>query len=279
MKTNSIVLVVFTSFVISACSPAPKETASVPQQEAAPVESVAPDPVENSCSMNIGFDVWEPYQYVNVNGEVQGLDIELIGSVVEQMGCDLTYTQGTWVLLLDELKEGRVDILLGASKTEAREEYAYFGDPYRMEEFSLYIRKDDPTRAEYEDFDAFITNGSRIGVVGGYSYGPSISIMLDGTATSKLFVPAIMGEINVGRLLDEDIDGFLEDSFVGASMLRRKALNNYIEPHGFTVETGDIFVMFSKQSVTPEQVASFNSALAAQQDSDKHQQIMEKYSR
>ena len=290
MKNYSIVLVFFTLFIVSACNPANKKSDSAPTQEdvvvseSSQLESTEAElsqayPEDNDCTLNVGFDVWEPYQYVNVNGEVQGLDVELIGYVVSQMGCTLTFTQGIWVDLLEDLKQGRIDVLLGASKTEAREEYAHFSDSYRMEEFSLYIRKDDTTRLNYNDIDEFIANGSHIGIVGDYYYGPSISLMLDGTMTSKYFKPAMMGEMNVGRLLDHDIDAFLEDSFVGASMLRRKGLNNYIEPHGFTVVTGDIFVMFSKQTVEPEQVATFNAKLAEHKYSDDYQLIMEKYSR
>ncbi len=302
MKIYLIAVVVFTLFVISACKPAPKNETEITPSEApltatkseadpAPASDSAPNPtasnesldetdsVENDCTVNIGFDVWEPYQYVTVNDEVRGMDIELIGYVMGKMGCELTYTQGTWVLLLKDLQQGNIDILLGASKTESREEYAHFSDSYRMEEFSLYIRKGDKTRFGYDDIDDFIANKSKIGIVEDYYYGPRISILLEGSATSKFFLPAMMGEMNVGRLLDQDIDGFLEDSFVGASMLRRKGLNNYIEPHGFTVVTGDIFVMFSKETISPEQVDEFNKVLTEQKYSDGYQLIMQKYSK
>ena len=210
---------------------------------------------------------------------MRGVDIELISTAVKNMGCEVSYKQGTWVLLLDELKKGQVDLLLGASKTESREQYAYFSNPYRTEEFSLYIRKDDATRANYKDIDEFISNGSKIGIVDDYYYGPAVSIMLDGTATSKSFVSGIMGEFNVGRLLDEDIDGFLEDSFVGASMLRRKALKTYIVEHSFKIETGDIFAMFSQKTTSEEQVSKFNAELEKMRESGEFQAILDKYSR
>lgn len=279
MKTIHKVLVVFAFFTLIACKPASKNSPSeVTQAESEPVVKAAQQSV-SSCRFSLGFDVWEPYQYVDVNGDVRGLDIELISKAVRNMGCDVTYQQGTWVLLLDDLKQGQVDILLGASKTDAREQYAYFSDAYRKEEFSLYIRKDDEVRRAYKDITEFVDNDSRIGIVGDYYYGPQISMLLEGSATSKHFVPGIMGEMNIGRLLDESIEGFLEDSFVGASMLRRKALNNYIETHGYTIQTGDIFVMFSQQSVTSEQVSMLNSELAKMQKNGEFKQILDKYSR
>jgi polar amino acid transport system substrate-binding protein len=193
------------------------------------------------------------------------------------MGCQLTYQQGTWVDLLMALRQGEVDLLLGASKTQAREKFALFSDAYRMEEFSLYIRKSDKVRAGYKTISEFSQNNSRIGIVEDYVYGPDVSTLLDNPETSKYFVNAIMGEINVARLLDEDIDGYLEDSFVGASLLRRKALSKYIVAQGITINTGNAYVMFSKISVTPEQLRNFNTQLAKVKSSDIYQDILNKY--
>ena len=103
-------------------------------------------------------------------------------------------------------------------------------------------------------------------------------MLLDNAETSQYFVNAIMGELNVARLLDEDIDGFFEDSFVGASLLRRKALSNYIIPHGITIQTGNAYVMFSQKSVTPKQLSDFNTQLAEVKNSDVYQIILDKYS-
>lgn len=279
MKAYSIMFVILASLALISCSPEPGNSAnqsSQPEVSTSTTATVAP-PV-TSCTLKLGFDVWEPYQYVDVDGAVRGLDIELITSVLTQIGCQPEFVQGTWVNLLEDLRSGDVDMLLGASKTEAREEFAYFSEPYRTEEFSLYIRKDDAKRAAYDDIDAFIANGSKIGVVGDYYYGPRISILLDGSATSKFFVSGIMGELNIARLLDMDIDGFLEDSFVGASMLRRKALGNYIVAHSFSVGTGDIFVMFGRSTVSEDKVASFSQALTAFKNSSSYTEIVGKYS-
>jgi len=210
---------------------------------------------------------------------VRGLDIEIVSAVAANMQCSLQFVQGTWVSLLEELRLGKVDMLLGASKTPAREEFAYFSVPYRAEEFALYIRKDDPRRAAYADIQSFIEHDSKIGVVSDYFYGPDISAMLDNEESSKHFAFGIMGELNIARLLDMDIDGFLEDSFVGASMIRRKNLSEYIMPHGFTVQTGDIYVMLSKATVDQEQLLAFNQAMQAFKNSTDYRDIVSKYGR
>jgi len=278
MKITYLFLLLLLSFIVIACKPQPpsEQAQSTPVlvDTAVPVDKQV---LDKNCKFVLGFDAWEPYQYVDVGERIAGLDIELIAAVFENMGCQLTYQQGTWVDLLMALRRGEVDLLLGASKTQAREKFALFSDAYRMEEFSIYIRKGDKVRAGYKTISEFSQNDSRIGVVEDYVYGPDVSTLLDNPETSKYFVNAIMGEINVARLLDEDIDGYLEDSFVGASLLRRKALSKYIIAQGITIQTGNAYVMFSKMSVTPEQLSDFNAQLAKVKNSKIYQNIVDKY--
>jgi polar amino acid transport system substrate-binding protein len=86
-----------------------------------------------------------------------------------------------------------------------------------------------------------------------------------------------MGEINIARLLDEDIDGFLEDSFVGATMLRRKALSDLIMEQGLKIQTGNAYVMFSQQGITEEQLAAFNAELLRVKQSERYSELLNKY--
>ncbi|AEP31400.1 substrate-binding periplasmic protein [Brumicola nitratireducens] len=270
-------------FFISACTPQPEkvtdDTASTETFQTDPIE-VAEQPaiVDDECNLVLGFDAWEPYQYADVGGRVAGLDIELITGVAEAIGCNITYQQGTWVDLLSLLKQGNIDMLLGASKTDAREQFAFFSDAYRMEEFSLYIRSGEEKRAAYKTLSEFIESGSRIGVVSDYLYGEEVAALLDDPEKSQFFKNAIMGELNIARLLDQDIDGFLEDSFVGASMLRRKALSDLIVAQGITIQTGNIYVMFSQQGITQDQLAKFNAQLQKVKQSQIYEDLLKKYS-
>lgn len=237
-----------------------------------------PQPSAENCSFVVGFDAWEPYQYIDVGAQVSGLDIELVTAVLSKMGCHTEFKAGTWVTLLGELKNGEIDILLGASKTAAREEFALFSQAYRMEEYTLYIRKDDATKLAFTSIASFIEAGRRIGVVEDYYYGPEVAMLRDGSATSDAFIPAIMGEVNVARLLDKDIEGFLEDSFVGASFIRRKALGEYIVAQGLKIHTGDTHMMFSKKTVSAQQVAQFDQALQTVKASQQYHELFARYS-
>ena len=248
------------------------------QQSAAMVPDKA-DPAATTpqCSLRLGYDVWEPYQFVDVRGRVTGLDIELMQMIISKMNCQLSYHQGTWVELMKDLRAGDIDILLGASKTPERESFALFSAPYRTEEFTLYIRKGEREQFPQHSIREFLESGARLGVVENYVYGPTITAMQDDPTFANQFVMAIMGELNVARLLDGDIDGFLDDSFVGASMIRRKGLEDYVEPQGIVIDTGDVYVMFSRASVQEPFVLDFNQALGDIKRSGEYERLLRIY--
>lgn len=230
------------------------------------------------CQLTLGYDSWEPYQYLDIGNEVRGMDVELVRMVADRMPCKINYAQGTWIELLPKLRNGEIDLLLGASKTPDREKFALFSDAYRGEEFYMYVRKDDnEDLSKHTSFTDFVNSGNKVGIVEDYFYGDEISGLRDKKESNKQFVGAIMGELNIARLLDEDIDAFVEDSFVGASMLRRKGLNSLIVPQGLKVNTGQVYMMFSRKSVSPDVVAKFNKALGDVKNSGEYDALLKLY--
>lgn len=257
MKTSKIIVSVLCSFIISIAS----------------FHSLAKD---NQCTLNLGFDSWEPYQFMGIGQEVRGLDIDLVEMVAKRMNCKVSYSQAPWIDLLAQIRTGEIDMLLGASKTAKREEFAMFSSPYRTEKFSLFIRKADDDLLKLKSFSEFINKGKKIGVVDDYFYGDELTELRD-SSESNQFVSAIMGELNVARLLDENIDAYFEDSIVGASMIRRKGLSTRIVPHGLSIETGDVYVMFSKKSVSEDTVNQFNQELSKVIKSGEYDKLVKMY--
>ena len=102
-------------------------------------QSAKQEKVTESCELILGWDPWEPYQYLTPDNQVKGLEIELIQSMAKQINCHVKFEQGEWMVLLEKLKSGEIDMLGGASKTDTREVFAHFSDTYRHESFVLYL--------------------------------------------------------------------------------------------------------------------------------------------
>ncbi|RUO19661.1 amino acid ABC transporter substrate-binding protein [Aliidiomarina iranensis] len=213
------------------------------------------------CQMELGFESWEPYQYVSVSGEVGGVDIEIAKRAAGHVNCILNVRQGSWRELLEWLQEGDIDFIMGASKTPAREEYAWFSIPYRNEQFSLFIRSEEAPRYPMNDIEAFLAEGHKVGVVNEYFYGDTMQELMYESEYGDQFMGARLNELNMARLLDGEIDGFMEDNLVAASIIRRRSWNDAIQRHSIGLPASEVYAMFSKSAVTEEEVMAFNGAL------------------
>ena len=243
----------------------------------AKTDAKKPDIMQSSCQLNMGWDPWEPYQYLTPDDQVRGLDIDLVKAIANEAGCNVNYIQKSWMALLQDVKEGNVDLLAGASKNKSREEFASFSDEYRHESFILYVREGESEKYANKTLLELLESGFRLGVTGDYIYGDVVTALQDNPQFNTNFVYVPVTEVNYYNLLQRNIDGFLEDPFVAAFTIKRKALQGQVEAHPIEIHSGDVAIMFSKKSVKPETISAFNQALVRLKDSGEYQKILTKY--
>lgn len=252
-KHVCVVLAGILSILIGAC----KES-SIPETEAPVAETQRGIP---DCHLTMGWDPWEPYQYMDVGGDLRGIDIELISAIAEDSGCSLTFVERDWASLLGMLKSGDIDLLTGATRTEARENYAYFSDPYREESFVLYVRSVDFEKLKSISLTEMLDKGQRIGVTLSYYHGEEITALEDDPRYNEQFRGVPISEMNYSNLLNFEVDGILEDPFVAAAILRRRGLLSQIEPLPERFPTGPVHIMLSRETVSEESVQRLNESL------------------
>jgi len=231
-----------------------------------------------SCELILGWDPWEPYQYLTPDNQVKGLEIELIQSMASQVGCSVKFEQGEWVDLLESLQMGKIDMLGGASKTEAREIFAHFSIPYRHESFILYLLTENIEHYAEKSIFELMDEKFRLGITEDYIYGDAIAVIQDKEIYQSQIVTVPITEVNYYNLIQNNIDGFLEDPFVAGYTIKRKGLSSKISASGIKVHSGDVSIMFSKKSIKPERVEQFNIALDSIRDSGEYKKILDKYS-
>jgi polar amino acid transport system substrate-binding protein len=263
-------------FLLASCSESPEPKKPEPQKVVQ--EPVAKPPSKPDCQLNMGWDPWEPYQYLTPEDEVKGLEIDLVSAMAKEAGCDLKFVQQNWMTLLNGIRNGSIDLLGGASKTEAREAFALFSDAYRSESFVLYIRKGESAKYADKSLQELLEGTFRLGVTDDYIYGEQVTKLQDNPSFKGKFVSVPTTEMNYYNLIQNHIEGFLEDPFVAAYTIKRKGLQDQIEALPITIHSGDVALMFSQKSVKPETVVAFNDALQRLKDSGEYQQILDKYS-
>ncbi len=280
-------------FLISACSDStqqfqsdiPQTTTTAPDTHSADagkptgVPEVQPStPTASSdCKLTMGWDPWAPYQYLTVNGQVEGLDVEIVRSAAAKAGCEVAFEQGDWSSLLSALRSGEIDLLTGATRTPSRESFARFSAPYRAESFVLYVRRDEADNYNATSLQTLLESGFTLGVTDGYIYGEQVSGLQQHPIFAEQFVDASIGELNYARLIDLEIDGFLEDPFVAATTLRRRGWGDEIQAHPLEISGGEVHMMFSRQSVEEDLVQAINASLQSMRGDGSYQAMLDKY--
>ena len=197
--------------------------------------------------------------------------------IEKETGCGISYQKGNWKVLLIALKNGNIDFLTGASINDNRKQYASFSDGYRTESFRLFVRAGEAEKFSSYNMKSLIDSGFRLGVTMGYIYNDEVNSLLDDPANIDKIIPVSNGLINFAKLLEGDIDGFLEDPVVGSSSIRRQDLKNQIESHPYEIHTGDVHIMFSNASVDEEIIQRFNQALANIRSDGRHKELIHRY--
>ncbi|MDZ7791144.1 MAG: transporter substrate-binding domain-containing protein [Xanthomonadales bacterium] len=271
------------ALLLTACQEAEPPTQATNAEDAdATVEQSAADGGEtaratDTCRLTVGWDPWEPYHYAPVGNRVQGLDVDLIEAMAEAADCELEWEQGSWAGMLQLVRSGDVDLLPGATRTDEREQFARFSEPYRQESFRIHVRADEVDQWSGMTLTELLENDFRLGLTRGYIYGEEVDAVLENPRWRDQLVEAPVGELNFLNLMDFRIDGFLEDPFVATSIDHRRDWGVTFEALPTEIHNGNVRLMFSRASVDAEVVERFDKALAELRDSGEHQRILDRY--
>ncbi len=228
------------------------------ESKVSPIMKVAEDP---NCHLTFGWTEWLPLQYLNSQGELQGLQIEFVNSIAKELGCRLVFMQGSWVNLIDKVKRGEVDFISNATITEQRSTYAYFSNAYREDVFTLYVRSIDQKNYPQNNINDLKTSQFKLGLTRNFLYGEAIESWQRDQNYNQFLSYADSTKENAQRLITAEIDGFLEDPYVISYQLVSQQLSQ-ISKLKITLFGYQSRFMFSKKTVSPERIERFNQVLA-----------------
>ncbi len=226
-----------------------------------------------------------PYQYeiTGLGGEpkLTGLDIEIMKTVSREAGFRPVFVETSWEENLRRVKEGKFDFALAATPLEARKEWAWFSLPYRKEVIAMFMRSGDTGSLSgqnpIETLKRFLSEGKRIGVVGGYYNGPEVAALLAKEEYTSQFVP-VDGEARLlEALLTDAVDVILADRLAVASAARQADELARIQILPEIIYETPLCVMFSKASTPLATVEAFNAAIEEMRASGKIDLITRHY--
>ncbi|PKQ41760.1 ABC transporter substrate-binding protein [Pseudomonas sp. YY-1] len=112
--------------------------------------------------LRVMTDLWPPFRMLREDGQLQGLDIDLLNELSRRTGMRFDVQRAPWARGLAALEQGSADMMTGLAKTPERERYIrYLDAPYYACSPRFYA---SPARAaQLNDYASL--RGLRIGYV------------------------------------------------------------------------------------------------------------------
>ena len=229
---------------------------------------------KRDCVLKYGWEPRQPYQF-ELNGQMQGIDIQVFKMAANKAGCDIQYVQKSWSELLTGVENGEIDVLGGATEIDERKVYAEFSEPYRSESFTLFIATNDTY--DGNSLSGFLSRANKVGVISDYFYGKEVYDLMNHPQYSQLFVDEKSGEQSFFNILYSRIDGVLSDPVEGRFIIKRKGLGDKIRESKVSIPSDSVSFMFSKKSVTGERLNTLKASIKDMTDSGKVTEIIGGY--
>jgi polar amino acid transport system substrate-binding protein len=213
-------------------------------------------------------DPWPPF----ISSDAQsGISVEIVTAAFETQGKTLKMQSAPWARALDNVKNGKTDVLIATWFTQERTSYLVYSDEYMKNEIKFIKRADDPF--EYTDMKSL--DGKNVGIVRGYGYGDEF---LNATNFTKNETKDLIG--NLRKLVNKRIDLTLEDEAVASSIMM---IQNGVDRSQFAFTKGALSVnplhvtSGTKNPKSKDLVAAFNKGLKAIKDNGTYAKILAKY--
>ena len=233
----------------------------------------------NACSKEFGLATghWEPYAYYNARKQFTGIDADMTRAIFKEAGCTLVELRSMPAIRNLSLFElGEVDLMMGASRTPARDKLAYFSVAYRDETVGLFALADDAARfGNISSFADYLTGplsmlAPRAGWYGAQFESQAPALQRDGRLSR-------FGDFEQGvRMLEAGRASFILGDAAGIEHAAAR-VGVKVQPLPFWVLHAPVHLMFSRSSVTPADVQRIDAAIGRLKKRGVFEQIRRSY--
>ncbi|MBL4653872.1 MAG: TRIC cation channel family protein [Flavobacteriales bacterium] len=230
-------------------------------------------------TVKITWYSWSPYQYINNEGDLTGLDYDLIKALFSNRGITTIFdnnTNRTWTGNQTRVEQGYFDATGGAVSTEVRQQKYHMSDKYRFEVNKLYVRTSDKELQKLKTVDEIIAfavkNKSKVGAIDSYVYcDEKINKFIK--ENSSLIVKAEHDEQLFENFKNGDTRFVISDRLVGAKIIWEKKLGDEFMEHSSDMDKKGIHLLIHKDpdpvkdSIYQLILAEFNASIIELEES------------
>lgn len=199
------------------------------------------------CELNFAFGIWEPFQYFDENNKLVGTHIELVREIGRQSRCEIHFHQMQFSEVLEGIKNGTVDFTANVTPTPSRKTYGQFSSHYAIDYFALYLHYNSSHQYKQRPLKVLLKSGFRLGITEAHYYGEEFEHIRNNPDLMKNIIPVPDSYDNYQRLLDGEVDGFLDNPLVAAFTIRERSLEAVIDRHLTVFFVNPVSFMFSRK--------------------------------
>lgn len=245
------------------------DTTETVETEAADTESTeaeSTDTTEGKTYVIATDTTFAPFEFENDNGEMVGIDLDLLAAIAEDQGFDYELQVLGFSAAVTALEAGEVDgVIAGMSITDERAEKYDFSEPYYDSGVGMAVAADSDI-ASYEDL-AGLQVAAKIGTEG-CTFAESIADEYGFTITQFEDSASMYQDVLSGT----SAACFDDYPVLGYEISRGTALKLPL-----AMERGSSYGFATLKGEAPELVEMFNAGLANLKESGKYDEILNTY--
>ena len=225
---------------------------------------------ENKIIVGTSAD-YPPFEYVE-NGIIVGFDIELITTLLENLGYTVEVQDIGFDSLVPSLKNGKIDVIAAAMTiTPEREEEIDFSDSYYNSDQSILLLADSDFIIDEDDDLSNLTIGAQTGTTGEKWVLDNLINIENATMTDDQLKRYDTYTLAILDLDNGNIDAVILDNPVAESFAKDE--NRKVE---YVIQTDEYFG-FGVSKGNIELVDGLNEQLELYMESDNWTTLLDKY--
>lgn len=155
--------------------------------------------------ITVGIEEWAPLVFNDTDLNPAGITLDFLQAVAQHTGLKINYVSGSWNKLLDQLEQGKIDLLTAAIYQEDRTKFAHYSRPYFNLREHIYVRDTNDDVAGFSSL-----HGKRLAIIKGFSAIDRINNAFPG-----INIVETRGVIDsLTRVLNGEVDAYFDASVV-----------------------------------------------------------------
>ncbi|WP_423186144.1 substrate-binding periplasmic protein [Alishewanella sp. d11] len=206
----------------------------------------------------------------------QGLTVELLQMLVQDIGCQLEFIPSPWLRSLKLIDKAELDVLAHLTyNTERETDFAFIG-PHHLESIYLIATSGNFVGVtQLEQLRNYRTG--LIALLNGAYYGDELALMLLDERTKDMFISIVSNQDKMLLLVNGRVQGVMDDimafnhwrTVTGKQVRHLRAV--------FKVYESPVYFGFNRKTLTINQLEQLAKAWQARFDDGTVQRILDKY--